>query len=141
MSLALNNFGQMTLFREAMRKVLGKSLRLVDERPSPKAEEFRKLVLETFLSTSKRNAPLRITLLRFASGDWRTPGVFEVFAGPGDTPEGVLQPLVSHFVPVVLSHAPSTWPRARWTGFENAFLVWGRWCASTLSSGTRSQST
>lgn len=121
-SVSLGAFGQMTLFREAMRRVLSKQLRLVYQQPNQEAAKFRDLILDTFVGSSAKPAPLRMTVARCASGDSRKTGVFEFYAGPGDTSESVLQLLMKAFVPTVLAHAPSTWPRARWTGFDKSLL-------------------
>ncbi len=100
-SLSLSDFGQMTLFRTALKRVLSKNLKLVYELPSGPAATYRAFVLDTLVGTSARVLPLRIALIRCASGDWRRPDVFEYLATPSDTRDSVLQFLFGHF--------PSSW--------------------------------
>jgi len=121
-SLSLRNFGQMALFRESMKRVLRRTLRLVYVQPSKPANAYRELVLNTFLGCSARSVPLRLVLSRFASGDWRKVGVFEYLACHNDTLESVHESLCTHFVPMILQHAPSTWPQNGWTGFDRALM-------------------
>lgn len=121
-ALSLGQFGQISLFRASFRKVLSQMLRLVYDLPSKQAMNYRDSVIDVFLGQSQRHAPLRMVLSRCASGDWRRTDVFEYFASPGDTRESVVNLLHEQFVPALLGHSPRTWPRNRWTGFDDSLL-------------------
>lgn len=67
---------------------------------------------------SAETAPANAAIVRCASGDWRKAGVFEFYAKHGETFSEALAVLLDHFVPVVLAHTPTTFPRSRCTGAD-----------------------
>ena len=124
-SQSLSGAGTISAFRSALRRVLGRDLRLVDREPSDSAKEYTRSMLDLFLGKDVKHAKVRAIVSRCASGDWRKRGVFEYMAVKGETRSQVLKVLYRQFVPALVGHTPRTFPRSRWTGAELALADYG----------------
>lgn len=114
---SLEPAGLMSAFRQSVRKVLARKLRLVGHvRLDEDAQRFKQVVLAAFLGPSTQHLHLRATLVACAPGDWRDPDVFLYVAKQGQSRAEVLQLLYREFVPALFGCCPKVFPRHRWVG-------------------------
>lgn len=127
-SLSLNQGGQISQFRAALRRVLCDRLVIRVEGLDASAIGYKNDVMTLFYGDDPKYNPQRLCLSRLANGDWRNKSHFEYIPQGAETKEQILHLLMSEFLPALVTHAPRTFPRTRWTGFEEALSDLGVLC-------------
>ena len=121
-SLSLNQGGEVILFRAALRRTLRSMLVLRREPLPEEAKRYRAFVVSTFYGNSKLVLPAALSLLRLAGGDWRRQDRFEYMVNEDESFDDALEVLHRELVPLLVPHAPRTFPRSRWSGLEEAIV-------------------
>ena len=121
-TLALNQFGQIMIFRDAARKTVAAMLRVVDVLVlDDDAKAYTKLVMDTFVPDDVPSRVIRDALTRLIPGDWRIPGVFTWRRMRNETDEEIVDVLCEGLVPLFYGRPPYEFPRNRFTGARKTF--------------------
>lgn len=125
---SLDDAGLMGRFRVSVMAVVKQNFRFCSGGLTEEAMAYRKLVLDVFVGRGAMSGAARIVIARLAGGDWRERNVFW-FRSDGDTSrEQALDMIETDLMPLLFGHAPTTFPRSRWTGMDNALKDVGLGC-------------